>query len=212
MEKSGDKKSMITLHIYDWKDGYNHGDTAQSFLMMFTGKKKEISEKEKLDAELAKEKKQRELLVELYKTCLKDDEKFHFFYEPDIIIRLSSALVIEKVKELLSSKGIKFTTYDYPTPFSERLVVGSDKNIYCYGEEKGGIVMKNFDLFITIFHAHSTAALSMSDSEHFEYMERVIHTMFNPRAYSRLEEGEHLAKLAIYKAGYAGVMDVLQSK
>jgi len=40
MEKSGDKKSMITLHMYDWKDGYNHGDTAQSFLMMFTGKKK----------------------------------------------------------------------------------------------------------------------------------------------------------------------------
>lgn len=51
----------------------------------------------------------------------------------------------------------------------------------------------------------------MNDNEHFEYMERVIHTMFNPRLYSRQEEGEHLATLAIYKSGAAGVLDFVMN-
>jgi hypothetical protein len=50
-----------------------------------------------------------------------------------------------------------------------------------------------------VLHAHAVVALTLSDEDHFLYMERVIHTMWNPRGYSREEEGNYLATLAEYK-------------
>lgn len=41
--------------------------------------------------------------------------------------------------------------------------------------------------------------------EHLDYMERTIHTMFNPRHYTRKEEGAHLVTLAVYKLGIKGL-------
>jgi hypothetical protein len=89
------------------------------------------------------------------------------------------------MEDLLTGRGIAFTVYNYPTPEKgEHLPV-----MQRYGEEPGGIVLAYFDLFLNIFHAHSEAAIVMNDTEHFDYMERVIHTMFNPRHYTRGEEG-----------------------
>ncbi len=81
-----------------------------------------------------------------------------------------------------------------------------------YGEQDNPIVLAHLDLFLTIFHAHSVAAITMDDNEHFDYMERTIHTMFNPRGYTRQAEGEHLATLATYKAGHQGVIKFINKQ
>lgn len=137
----------------------------------------------------------KELISFLYGEYLKDDPLFHFFYEPDIIIRISVEKILAQVKSYLDSKEISFKVYDYPTP-------NPNISFPCYGETPGGIVIRNLNLFLPLFHAHSVAALSLNDDDHFSYMERIIHTMWNPRGYSRAEEGRHLATLAEYKLGY----------
>jgi len=148
--------------------------------------------------------KMKELLKMLYDHVLKDDPKFHFFYEPEIIIRFSSHECLERAKSYLTQKGIGTKIYDYPLPDKKR----GEK---VFGEEPDGIVMQHFELFLTIFHAHSVAAIIMEDQEHFRYMERVIHTMWNPRLYTREQEGKSLAKLAVFKCGFDGVHEVMQT-
>lgn len=152
----------------------------------------------------------KDLLFRLYEISLKDDPKFHFFYEPEIIIRFSSVECLEKAKTYLNERKIHFDVYSYPIPekIENQLVEEKkeddseskrERKVHRFGEHNSPIVLKHLDLFVTIFHAHSVAAITMDDSDHFEYMERTIHTMFNPRAYTRNEEGKHLAELASFK-------------
>ena len=122
---------------------------------------------------------------------------------------------MDKVRELLDSRDIEHITYDYPRPQEEteeerkqRQSRGKERKMR-YGEEPAGVVLKYLDLFLTIFHAHSVAAIIMDDDDHHDYAERTIHTMWNPRQATLLEEGQHLARLAIYKAGTDGVDAVL---
>jgi hypothetical protein len=42
----------------------------------------------------------------------------------------------------------------------------------------------------------------MSEEEHLYYLERLLHTAFNPGSYSPPEEGEKLRELAEWKLGY----------
>jgi hypothetical protein len=44
------------------------------------------------------------LMRDLYQHCLKEDTLFHFFYEPDIIICITSEQVLLKAKEFLEKK------------------------------------------------------------------------------------------------------------
>lgn len=136
--------------------------------------------------------RQQNLMKDLYKKFLKEDGLFHFFYEPEIIIRISTESVLTPVSRYLDEQNIDYEIYDYPTP-------KQNLTIDCYGEEPGGIVINNLDLFLPIFHAHAVAAITLNDDDHFHYMERVTHTMWNPRGYTRQEEGEHLALLASWK-------------
>jgi hypothetical protein len=46
----------------------------------------------------------REFLIKLYVEMLKNDPKFHFFYEPKIIIRIFDQKVLENVKKHLNDK------------------------------------------------------------------------------------------------------------
>ncbi len=106
----GQESKLVTLHIttcslYYWK--YDD-DNIENFLRMVTKKNQDYSKEE--------EKKLKELIAELYQVALKDDPQFHFFYEPEIIIRISKADVLEKVKLYLEAKGFGFVVYDYPLP------------------------------------------------------------------------------------------------
>ena len=43
--------------------------------------------------------------------------------------------------------------------------------------------------------------MTISEAEYPNYLERLVHTAFNPRCYSREKEGEWLLKLAALKLG-----------
>ena len=143
------------------------------------------------------------LAKELYDYTLKDDPKFHFFFEPPLIFRITTEGCLKKAKSFLHARNIEFDEYDYPHPhpcppegrFGKR-----------FGEERGGIVANNLELFLQVFHANSVAALTMSEEEHFTYLERLVHTAFNPKYYSREQEGKWLTKLAALKLGVDGVI------
>jgi len=134
--------------------------------------------------------KLKELIKELYAHCLKDDKKFHYFFEPEIIIRIDSEEVLNKVKDFLNNKDIQFDEYDYPFAPAGK-----------FGEDPNSIVAKNLELFLTIFHANSIAAITMTEEEHFQYVERLIHTAFNPKLISHQREGSILMNLAKLKLG-----------
>lgn len=139
------------------------------------------------------------LVNELYKHTLKDDPKFHFFFEPEIIFRITLEECLSKTKSLLQNRNIEFEEYDYPFPPEGK-----------FGEERGSIVANNLDIFLPILHAHSVVAITMNEDEHFKYLERVIHTAFNPKFYSHEGEGSKLAKLAELKLGADGVIKLLK--
>jgi hypothetical protein len=130
------------------------------------------------------------LIRELYACCLKDDGKFHHFFEPELIVRIDSVEVLNAAKDWLNSKSIEFEEYDYPFPAPGQ-----------FGEDANGIVANHLELFIAIFHAHSVAAIIMNDEDHLKYLERVIHTAFNPRFASQRDEGNALMMLAKLKLG-----------
>lgn len=139
------------------------------------------------------------LVKELYEHTLKDDPKFHFFFEPEIIFRITTEDCLTKAKNFLQNRNIEFEEYDYPFAPEGK-----------FGEEKGGIVANNLDIFLPVLHAHSVAAITMSEDEHFKYLERVIHTAFNPKFYSHEQEGNKLANLAVLKLGVGGVLKLLK--
>lgn len=130
------------------------------------------------------------LIQDLYTHVLKDDPKFHFFFEPEIIIRTMEGDTLERVKNFLTERNIQFEEYDYPFAPKGK-----------FGELRDGIVANNLQLFLTIFHANSVAALTMTDEEHFRFVERLIHTAFNPKFFSLSQEGTYLANLAVMKLG-----------
>ena len=135
------------------------------------------------------------LAKELYDYTLKDDPNFHFFFEPALIIRITSKDCLTKAKSLLQAKRIEFEEYDYPHPSPPKGIFGDR-----YGED--GIVADNPELFLLVFHANSVAALTMSEEDHFNYLERLVHTAFNPRDLPRAQEGCWLLQLAALKLGY----------
>lgn len=139
------------------------------------------------------------LVRELYDHTLKDDPKFHFFFEPEIIFRITTGDCLTKAKSFLQNKNIEFEEYDYPFAPEGK-----------FGEKRGGIVANNLELFLPILHGHSVAAITMSEDEHFKYLERVIHTAFNPKFYSPEQEGNKLANLAVLKLGVDGVLKLLK--
>lgn len=138
------------------------------------------------------------LVRQLYEYTLKDDPDFHFFFEPEIIIRIGSEECLKSVRKFLSDKGISFREYDYPFP--------SDGG---FGEARDGIVARNLDIFLKIFHANSVAAITMDGRDHFDYLERLIHTAFNPKFYSLDQEGMTLLRLAELKLGKDKIMEIM---
>ena len=57
----------------------------------------------------------KQLIKKIYNKFLLNDDKFHFFYEPQLIIRLSEEK-LKIIKEYLNKKKIEYKIYPYPYP------------------------------------------------------------------------------------------------
>lgn len=143
--------------------------------------------------------KLKNLIKELFEFTLKDDPKFHFFFEPELIIRIDSESCLEKVNSYLNGKNIPFEEYDYPFPEPPG-----------FGEERNGVVANNLDLFLSVFHANSVAAITLDEDSHKKYLERLIHTACNPKFYSHEVEGKIILELASLKFGSEQLAKILK--
>jgi hypothetical protein len=119
---------------------------------------------------------------------------FHFFFEPDLIIRISNNKVLNEIKGFLEQADIDFDIYDYPLP-----VPNAAKRRF--GENEGGpIIEKLYDVYLPLFHLNAIAALTMNEDEQGVYIERANHTFYNMLGNSRQEEADKLLLLAIRKS------------
>lgn len=126
----------------------------------------------------AKERVQ--LIKKLYKKILKNDDKFHFFYEPNLVIRATEDSIV-KIKELLSELGYKFDVYEYPTDKKK-------KGFFCF--ECEDYVLNNLEYFIQLYHLHSVLFFKLNKQEYYNYIGRTMHTACNIGGYSYLDEAE----------------------
>jgi|SRR3989344_2397667 len=124
-----------------------------------------------------------DLIKALYDKILRNDSKFHFLYEPQLIIRVDSAECLGQIKMHLKDNKIDFEEYDYPNAPDDK-----------FGETKGGIVEQNPDLFIPILHFGSLAALKLPEKDYKDYLDRAIHSLINQLGYDHEKEGKWLHK------------------
>ncbi|KAH3733003.1 hypothetical protein Pelo_16167 [Pelomyxa schiedti] len=103
----------------------------------------------------------KQLIKQLYSKILWDkDPLFHFFYEPFLIVRVTTKEALEGVRSHLDSNNINFLEYSYPfTDFKKPGITVCD-------ERNSPLVAERSDIFMPLLHAHSVAALSLSDEEH----------------------------------------------
>jgi hypothetical protein len=135
-----------------------------------------------------------DLIRELHEKFLKEDPLFHFFLEPDLIIRISKNEVLEKIKDHLDKVNIDFDVYAYPVPAQK-------VNQHRYGENDDGPVMQRlYDVYLPLFHLNAIAALTMKEDEQLVFMERANHTFCNMAGNSRQEEADKLSYLASRKS------------
>lgn len=133
--------------------------------------------------------KAKTLIKKLYKAVLKDDNQFHFFYEPELIIRVRNKNV-EKVTKYLEKQGVKFEVYDYPYPRG-----CAEEDGYCFESSK--FVRDNLEMFKKIYHFHSVANLTLSEKKYKDYLGRIMHTACNVGGLGYCEEGIFLISQGI---------------
>ena len=135
-----------------------------------------------------KQKIRIKLVKYLFLKFLIDDDLFHYFFEPEIIIRVSEPKVLKDIEEYLTQKQYKYFTYDYPA-FEKKAFYGaspSDKSIY--------------NNLMQLYHLHALAALTFNKKELKWYTNRTIHCLYNMRGFEYIDE---VAASAEYAYGYA---------
>lgn len=136
------------------------------------------------------QEKRIKLVRYLFKNFLIDDDLFHYFFEPEIIIRISNSKVLKDIEEYLTKKQYKFFIYDYPA-FDKKAFYGAnptDKTIY--------------KQLMELYHLHAIAALTFNFREINWYTNRALHCLFNMRGFDYIDEVMYTAN---YAAGYASV-------
>jgi len=127
----------------------------------------------------------------LYWKVLRKDPLFHYFPEPDLVIRISRRICLWMVTRLLRKWQVEYEVYDYPYPDDPSKVdtySWTGEFGQRFGEVPGTIVCKHPDFFLPLFHAHSVAAITLDEYDHWRYMERVIHCGFLMKCHHPLEE------------------------
>lgn len=137
-----------------------------------------ITEELKIDA-------QNTLLKELFKKILKNDNEFHFFHEPELVIRVEDKTV-DFISEFLVDKRLEFKTYDYP-------IGKGKKGNFCY--ECDQYVLDNIELFKQIYHASSVLFFKLSKEDQWNYLSRIQHTASNTFGKNYLDEAAMYTKM-----------------
>jgi glycosyltransferase involved in cell wall biosynthesis len=115
-----------------------------------------------------------QILKQLYRDVLATDNKFHYFWEPYLILRVSNNRVKAVTKWWDTHyPAAKYHVYDYP--IAKR--TGLPKNEIIHVEQE--FVLKNFDLFVKLFHIQSITGITMPSKDQSVLRERMIHTMYN---------------------------------
>lgn len=107
------------------------------------------------------------LLENLYNYFLTLDPLFHYFYEPDLIIRISKKTVCREIEDYLNKLSLEYVVYKYPLP-------DPCVTMECYGEVKDGIVHQNLQNFLSIFHEVAEAMIVLSPEAQSLYLNHVI--------------------------------------
>lgn len=109
----------------------------------------------------------------------------HFFYEPDLIMRIST-YDKNRISKFLTARKLKFKVYDYPFP----------KNKKNFGEGRDSVVYKYFYYFTQLFQLNSTMGIRIKTKDAMPLIERATHTMLNQMGYEWIEEEMILLTLA----------------
>ena len=109
----------------------------------------------------------------LYKYILKYDDSFHFFFEPQLIIRTS---YVREVKKTLKNLGIKYKVYDYPYPKKG------------FGESKQWKkIQRNLE---KIYHLQAVSVLTSNKRETKFIANRLGHCYLNMRGFEFYTESK----------------------
>lgn len=144
--------------------------------------------------------KREKFMIELYKKLLCNDPSFHFFYEPEIIIRSRNKRTIGFLKNYLDNRHILYAVYNYP-----------DKNDppEFYGDPPKSITVKYLEEFMQVYHAIAVFQLTAKTKEIPEIRAKIMHGCFNMdnKGY------EYEAQAYIQRAfNYAKLVGYLQGK
>jgi hypothetical protein len=120
-------------------------------------------------------KRNRLLIRCLYKKILKRDDTFHFFFEPDLIIRTS---LFNEVKKYLDKRKIEYKTYAYP--YTKK----------GYGESKRWKYMQKFSE--TLYHTQAIFVLKSKRKDRPYFANRMHHCFLNQDGFSFYYESEYL--------------------
>src|SRR3990167_5823847 len=126
----------------------------------------------------------------LFKEFLLEDDLFHYFFEPEIIIRVSEPKVLKDIENYLTKKEYKFFIYDYPA-FDKKgfyAANSSDKSIYAP--------------LMHLYHLHALAVLLFNKEQMKWYTNRTIHCLYNMRGFDYIDE---VLAATDYAYGYAKV-------
>ena len=130
------------------------------------------------------------LLKTLYNDILHYDDRFHYFWEPYLIIRVSTNSET-KITKWLKKRDITYYVYNYPIDEDPAL----PPNII-YHREQPGIVMNNLRMFIKLFHLNSVSGILLPLDQQQMYRERAIHTLYNSHHILGQGESNELRSLA----------------
>ena len=149
-----------------------------------------------------KQPKAKKLLKLLYEQVLRRDGEFHFFYEPELIIRTS---LYKEIIQILETKKIKYEVYKYPVDLGK-------KGNYCFECDK--FKLKNIEIFKKIYHQSAVLALIWKKGDYREYIATVEHTACNMGGLSYLDEARrHLeGGLFRYQLSYSKYIDSINYK
>jgi len=146
-------------------------------------------------------KKQQELIKELYQKFLYKDKLWHFFLEPDLIIRCTNRKVIQDIATYLHWKFVPFDIYDYPHSKNSVNIGGWD-----YDEAPKSITVKYLKHFMQVYHVQCVFYMEIEEKDKPMMRAKLIHSLWNQDFKNYEDEMQGLNSLALRRAMIIGSM------
>ncbi len=128
--------------------------------------------------------KKKLLLKKLFFLFLEEDDSFHFFYEPNLIVRVSEDKILKQITKYLDKRKVKYKIYDYPYP--------EDKKEYGEGKNWDHI----FPHLLRLYHLYALMLLQFEGQDIEWFTGRAMHCILNMRGYDWLDEASYHSQVA----------------